>query len=91
LIQRPGAAGAAAAFGCGAGAVALSAVVMAAALIFTDEGFFTVAVTAIAVHLPVMVIEGVITAICISFLRKVKPELLPLSTPDAAVEERSGG
>jgi cobalt/nickel transport system permease protein len=69
---------AAAAFGCGAGAVALSAVIMAAALVFTDQGFFTVAATAMAVHLPVMVIEGLVTAICIGFLAKVKPELLQM-------------
>jgi cobalt/nickel transport system permease protein len=65
-----------AAFGCGAGAVALSAFIMAASLVFTDEGFFSLAATAVAVHLPVMVIEGLVTAICISFLAKVKPEML---------------
>ena len=76
-IRRPGLAGTLAAFVCGAGAVALSAIIMAAALIFTDEGFFSVAATAVAVHLPVMAIEGFITAICVGFLAKVKPELLP--------------
>jgi cobalt/nickel transport system permease protein len=76
-ITNPGKTATVAAFACGAGAVALSSVAMAAALFFTDEGFLAVAATAIVAHLPVMVIEGIITAICIGFLRKVKPELLP--------------
>ncbi len=76
-LRSPGWLGKAAAFGCGAGAVALSAVVMAASLIFTDEKFFAVAGTAIAIHIPVMVIEGVVSAVCVAFLSKVKPELLP--------------
>ena len=80
--------GMAAAFGCGAGAIALSAVLMATALLFTDEGFLTVAGTAVAVHLPVMIIEGLVTAICISFLAKVKPEMLPAVQQHGRVEER---
>lgn len=67
----------AAAFGCGAGAVALAAVVMAASLLFTDEKFFAVAGTALLLHFPVMVIEGLVSAACVNFLAKVKPELLP--------------
>ncbi len=70
-----------ASFGCGAGAVALSAVIMAASLICTDEKFWAVAATAILAHLPIMVTEGVITAICVAFLAKVKPELLPTWHP----------
>ena len=70
--------GKAAAFGCGACAVALSAVIMAASLLFTDEKFFAVAGTAIAIHTPVMIIEGVISAVCVAFLARVKPELLPV-------------
>lgn len=77
-IQRPGWIGKAGAFGCGAGAVALAAVIMAASLMFTDERFLAVAGSAIAIHLPVMAIEGAVSAACIAFLAKVKPELLPL-------------
>jgi cobalt/nickel transport system permease protein len=87
-ICRPGWTGTAAAFGCGAGAVALSAVFMAASLILTDEKFLAVAGTAILVHLPVMVIEGVITAICITFFSKVKPELLPTACAASRTLER---
>ena len=76
-IRQPGWTGKAAAFGCGAGAVALAAVIMAASLMFTDERFLPVAGSAIVFHLPVMAIEGVVSAVCVAFLAKVKPELLP--------------
>lgn len=66
------------AFCGGAGSIALSAVIMAAALIFSNEKFFVVAGSALLFHLPIMVIEGLTTAFCIGFLIKVKPELLPV-------------
>lgn len=65
------------AFFGGAGAIMLSTVLMAAALVFSDEKFFIVAGSALLIHLPIMVIEGLVTAFCIGFLIKVKPELLP--------------
>lgn len=77
LLGRPGWVATAAAFCVGAGAVALAAIIMAASLIYTDEKFFTIAGAALALHLPVMAIEGIVTAFCIAFLAKVKPELLP--------------
>lgn len=80
-IGRPGWLGMTAAFAGGAGAIALAALVMASSLIFTDEQFMTVAATAVAIHLPIMIIEGVITMFCVGFLRKVKPELLPRRLP----------
>ena len=86
-IGRTGPLGNAAAFACGAGAVALSAVVMAAALFFTDEGFLAIAGAAIIAHLPVMIIEGIITAGCIRFLAQVKPELLPAPPSGADMKE----
>jgi cobalt/nickel transport system permease protein len=66
-----------AAFACGFFAVFLSAVLMAVALIFTEEDFFKLSMLVIVTHLPVMIIEGIITGFCVSFLKKVKPELLP--------------
>lgn len=86
-LGRPGRVGALAAFCVGAGAVALAAIIMAASLIYTDEQLLSVAGAALALHLPVMVIEGVVTAICIAFLAKVKPELLPFEvTPPSSME-----
>ena len=88
-LERPGWIGNSASFCAGAGAVALAALVMAASLIFTDEKFLVVAGTAIAAHLPVMAIEGIVTSFCISFLAKVKPELLPFSRVPAKPGERN--
>jgi cobalt/nickel transport system permease protein len=76
-LARPGWTGTVAAFCGGASAIALAALAMALALLFTDEKFLALAATAVAVHLPVMLIEGVVAAFCVGFLKKVKPELLP--------------
>lgn len=65
-----------ASFSCGAMAVFLGAFLMALALVTTDESFVTVAKLAVIAHVPVMLIEGVITAFCVSFLKKVQPNLL---------------
>jgi cobalt/nickel transport system permease protein len=65
-----------AAFACGAGAVLLSGVMVAATLAFTGKSFFLVAKVALLAHVPVMVIEGCITAFLVGFLNKVKPEIL---------------
>ena len=65
-----------AAFFCGFLCVFLSAVIMGASLVFSEENFLEISALVIVAHLPVMVIEGVITAFCIVFLKKVKPELI---------------
>jgi cobalt/nickel transport system permease protein len=64
------------AFFCGFLAVLLSGVMVAAALVFTGEPFLQVAKLVLFVHLPVMILEGVLTLFCIGFLRKVRPEIL---------------
>ncbi|OGD16876.1 cobalt ABC transporter permease [Candidatus Atribacteria bacterium RBG_19FT_COMBO_35_14] len=64
------------AFVCGFLAVLLSGVMVAAALVFTGEPFIQAAKLVIIAHLPVMILEGVLTAFCIGFLRKVRPEIL---------------
>ncbi|MGW8301956.1 MAG: cobalt transporter CbiM, partial [Desulfobacterales bacterium] len=66
-----------AAFACGFLSVLFGAVLVALALIFTEENFFEVSAIVIAAHIPVMIIEGVITAVCVSFLKKVQPAMLP--------------
>ena len=63
-------------FACGALSVLLGAVIAAAALILTEENFFKSAALIAAAHLPVMVIEGAITAFCVGFIQKVRPEML---------------
>jgi len=66
------------AFVCGFLAVMLSGIMVAAALVFTGEPFIQVAKLVIIAHLPVMILEGVLTAFCIGFLRKVRPEILDI-------------
>lgn len=60
----------------GALAIAASALLVALALAMTDRAFFTPAKLLLAAHIPVMVIEAVITAFAIVFLKKVSPELV---------------
>ena len=60
----------------GALSVAFSAVLLSSFLFLTGEGFWGVASLALAAHLPVMLIEGIITAFCIQFLLKVHPVML---------------
>ena len=55
----------------------LAAVIASMALMFTEEGFWAVAAMVVAAHIPIMVIEGVITALCVVFLKKVQPSMLP--------------
>lgn len=66
-----------AAFACGAGSVFLGAVLAGLSLMFTEGSFLEVAGLVVTAHLPVMIIEGLITVFCVAFLKKVKPEMLP--------------
>lgn len=65
-----------AAFACGALAVLMSALMLAASLVFTEESFGQIARMVVLAHLPVMLIEGVVTVFIVGFLKKVKPEIL---------------
>jgi len=66
----------AAAFACGFLAVFLSGILVALCLLFTEKAFISVAKLIVLAHLPVMIIEGIITLFCMVFLKRVKPELL---------------
>ena len=65
-----------AAFAAGFLAILFSSIIMALALWTTDKGFIQVAQLVVAVYVPLMVIEGIITLFTISFLAKVQPEFL---------------
>lgn len=67
------------AFICGSGAVLLSALLFALALSFSGEDFLTSAGAVFIAHVPIMVIEGVLTVMIVSFLTKAMPELLSFS------------
>ncbi|MFO8111087.1 MAG: cobalt transporter CbiM [Desulfosalsimonadaceae bacterium] len=66
----------AAGFSGGAFSVFLSGIFMAAFLVFAQREFFEVSLLIIGVHIPVMIIEGIITMFCIGFLKKVQPSLM---------------
>jgi cobalt/nickel transport system permease protein len=64
------------AFGCGSCTVLISGVMVGFSLYLTGEAFLSAAKLVVAAHIPVMLIEGVLTAACALFLRRVRPELL---------------
>jgi len=64
------------AFGTGFCAVFFSAVIVGAALMFTETNFLEVAILVSAAHIPIMIIEGIVTAFCVAFLKKVQPAML---------------
>jgi cobalt/nickel transport system permease protein len=64
-------------FGCGFCAVLFGALLVGLALMFTEENFLSVATLVATAHIPVMIIEGIITAFCVVFLKKVQPAMLP--------------
>jgi len=81
LVHKSSRTTAVAAFACGFLAVLLSGLFVGLSLIFTEENFLVVSGIIIAAHIPVMIIEGIVTAICVAFLRKVRPEML-LGNPE---------
>ncbi|MCL4178925.1 MAG: CbiM family transporter [Verrucomicrobia bacterium] len=68
-------------FWCGAlaaaAAVLISGLLLAAMLWSLGEGFVWVARYALLAHLPVLVIEAVVTGSAVEFLRRAQPALLP--------------
>ena len=68
--------GAIAAFACGALSAAGSGILCAAALTLSGDVFFTTAMAILSVHVPVMIVEGIITTVMVRFLAKALPELL---------------
>ncbi len=65
-----------AAFVCGFLAVFLTSIMVGISLVFTGEAFVEVSKLVVIAHFPVMIIEGIMTAFCVVFLKKVKPEIL---------------
>ncbi|MBI4963413.1 MAG: cobalt transporter CbiM [Desulfomonile tiedjei] len=64
-------------FVAGAGAVVFAGILVALCLVATGEAFGTAAKLIIIAHVPVMIIEGIITVFLVEFVRKVRPEMLP--------------
>lgn len=59
--------------------IVFGALLVAFALISTGESFRNLAKVIIIAHIPVMIIEGIVTAFCVLFLKRVKPEILEVS------------
>jgi cobalt/nickel transport system permease protein len=76
LLRRGGRPAMAAAFACGVTAILLSGLLVAAALLTTGQGFLKVAELVVLAHIPIMIIEGLITLFIFLFLGKVRPEML---------------
>jgi len=70
-----------AAFACGFLSVFFSAVLVGLALMTTDENFLKISGLVVVAHFPVMIIEGIITAFFIVFIKKVQPSMLPGFSP----------
>lgn len=64
------------AFCCGFFSIAGAALLTALALTSTDDGFIVSAKLLFLAHLPIIPAEGVLTALAVSFIAKVRPELL---------------
>lgn len=77
LIWKNRTIGLVSAFGAGFGAVFLGALIVGMALVFTEKNFFEMASLVVISNLPIMVIEGMVTAFCVAFLKKVQPAMLP--------------
>lgn len=60
----------------GASGTALAAIILAVLLVTGGEDFFGVAKIALLAHIPVIIIEGVVSAFTVGFLFRVKPALL---------------
>jgi len=68
-----------AAFVAGFLSIAVSCLLVGGALVTAGDQFLPAVQTLVAANFPVMIIEGIITASAVGFLRKVKPELLNLT------------
>lgn len=76
LIRHKGALAPVGAFACGATGPFLGAVLVGVALTTTGKAFLPVAQLVVLVHIPIMIIEGLVTVFVFYFLQRVKPEVL---------------
>ena len=65
-------------FAAGACSVFLSGLLMALSLLLAGKEFLPLAAGALVAHLPLMMIEGLVTGSAILFLRRVRPEIFRL-------------
>ncbi len=63
----------------GGGSIVVGAVLLSGALLTTGEEFRVLAGAVILAHVPVMIVEALVTGAALTFLRRVRPETLTLS------------
>lgn len=68
-----------AAFCAGSLGVAISGLLTATSLAFTNEGFVAAAIALLLAHLPIMLAEGFLTMLAAGFLARIRPESLGLA------------
>ena len=73
------------AFG-GAGAVALTTVMVAGSLALSGDAFWLAAQATLLAHIPVMLVEGFVTGAAVLLLRQVKPEFLNIDQFEEPVD-----
>ena len=83
MVKKPGKQQVVGAFFAGATAILLSTILLALAMIGTDESFIDTARLLLIAQVPLMLVEGTITLFVISFLARVQPELLHINTTSA--------
>ncbi|NOY82739.1 MAG: cobalt transporter CbiM [Kiritimatiellaeota bacterium] len=62
-------------FVCGSLAIVLAGLLTATALTLSGKGFRTAAELILAAHVPIAIIEGLVTGAVATFIRRVRPEL----------------
>ncbi|MBN1919006.1 MAG: cobalt transporter CbiM [Verrucomicrobia bacterium] len=77
MVRRGSVLGSAGGFCVGGLSVLMSGLFVAAALVASGGVFQEAAAVLVVGHIPVMIIEGVICALCIGYLRHVRPQMLP--------------
>jgi cobalt/nickel transport system permease protein len=53
---------------------------VAGCLTLAGEAFIPAATAVLAAHIPIMAIEGIVAVFAIGFIKRVKPEMLRIST-----------
>jgi cobalt/nickel transport system permease protein len=63
-------------FACGALSITLSGLLLAASLFLANREFLGVATTLLIAHLPILIIEGILSGAAVVFLKKTTPQVL---------------
>jgi cobalt/nickel transport system permease protein len=73
-------------FGAGFLGILFSALMVSGALAASGEAFSSVARLVIVAHVPIMFVEGILTAVIVAFLGRVRPAMLGGASPGVSKE-----